>query len=1343
MKKSGVSIGWYEFWVLLLFFCVLSLFSVALRAQTASSGLVTGQVTDPSGAVVPGASITLIATKTNISLTATTDSDGRYVFSSVEPGDYTMRVSKAGFQAAVIGGFHVDVLRSNTVNAQLKIGQASQTVEVTVTAGAELQTTAATVGTVVNTSALEYLPQYSRSTTALMYLQPGVIPDASDATGNSNVNRGGAISGSRTEQITYLVDGGDATSDLEGSNSYVSPPGEGSTAPVIPIPIETTQEFNVATSSSNATFDRTSGGQVGIVTKSGSNTVHGEAYEYHNDTNLNANTWQNNRATPRVPRLHAVDNRFGGNGGGPIPFLKDRAWFFGAYEGHRFHDSTNLTRLVPSDTLRKGILTFNSVQYNFNPANGPLSTQCPVTVSNPTGACDPRGIGWSPTIASELALYRAGNTTALGDTLNTKGYTFNVLTPIREDIAVARLDFKINSKWNMFGTWHWARAEQVGTEQINIIASTPVSASSDPFWPSLYTLQVTGQLTPNLFSVAHGSFQRHDWAWGRTFPAPFTSNVQQVLQLAGEGVGLNNGTGKLLTDPININTQQARGRIWDGHDWYIAEDMSWVHGRHLFQFGGSGYIYHDYHLRTDDVFGGLTNGPIDFIEANGNGNGQFVNVGPAFQPIGLPSNQLTRYNELYATVLGLVDRSAQIETRDGTFQPNPLGSPVFDNTTIPAFYLYFQDVMRLKPSLTLTAGLAWGVQLPPTEQNGKQVVLVNAATGDPVNNAAYLNQRKNSLGQGVSVVNGGLNAFNPQFGLTPVAFLPPPLKGQFKFTAWHDFSPRVSLAWNVPYENFFFGHKHDTVIRGGYSIMFDRTTAVNQVLSPLLTGGLADVDACGGPISNGSGGVTCTNAATDPTNAFRIGVDGNNVPVPPATAQSIPFVPGSNFGLFLSGPFDPYAVPAHAHNISLSIQRALPGKMLLEIGYIGKFSRNLPQGIALNAPYYLTKDAISGQTYAQAFDCLALELRKLAAPSGLNCNTPAGKTTATSGVTVQPFFEDIMGVSNCMAAAGGPFASCTALVAKNGKTDLVNGDLGSFAVDAFDLIKEQNGTVHAVGLDNSQIFQYTGITGEGGTGGFSNYHAGFISLEKRVSSGLQLAFNWTWSHAQGNQGLQQQNVYSSNSPYNLNLDYSSELFDRKHVINAWWTYALPFGKKGTFSLHNSLLDRVAGGWRASGIWTLATGFPICIAANGNYGAFGNLSNGTCAIPAQGFILGSLGGSRHNGVPGIGSPGSGVNFFQHPDVVYAAVRRPLLSQDGQIPFDQLRSPLEWNVDLSIAKNIAVTERYKVMLTGDFLNAFNHVNFRFPSLSLNSQASFGVFSAQSNFPRRIQIGARFEF
>ncbi|PYT80156.1 MAG: hypothetical protein DMG40_13410, partial [Acidobacteria bacterium] len=152
-KRGGVSISWHGRCVLFVCLCMLSAFSVAISAQTASSGLVTGQVTDPSGAAVPGATVTLVAAKTSVLLTATTDSDGRYVFSSVEPGDYTVRVSRAGFQTAVVGGLHVEVLKSITANAKLTIGQPSETIEVTAAAGAQLQTTTATVGTVVNTTA--------------------------------------------------------------------------------------------------------------------------------------------------------------------------------------------------------------------------------------------------------------------------------------------------------------------------------------------------------------------------------------------------------------------------------------------------------------------------------------------------------------------------------------------------------------------------------------------------------------------------------------------------------------------------------------------------------------------------------------------------------------------------------------------------------------------------------------------------------------------------------------------------------------------------------------------------------------------------------------------------------------------------------------------------------------------------------------------------------------------------------------------------------------------------------------------------------------------------------------
>ncbi|MGH9710109.1 MAG: carboxypeptidase-like regulatory domain-containing protein, partial [Candidatus Acidiferrales bacterium] len=701
----------------------------ALFAQSATTGLITGTVTDPSGAIVVGASVTLSQHTTNATQTTLTDSAGRYVFPAANPADYTLTFSAKGFENAVTNELHVEVLKSYTINVTLQLGAASQTVTVTDVETAELQTTSATVGAVLGGIALEALPVFTRSASALMFYQPAVSPS-------------GQITGARDEQVTFSFDGGDVTSDLEGSNGYAAPPGEPSPSPVVPIPIESTQEFQVATTNPNATFGRSSGGQVALLTKAGNNGFHGSAYEYHNDDALNANGWTNNRL--RLPKPHSVDNRFGFTAGGPI--LKDRFWFFANYEGRRFHDDSIFNTVVPTPTLAQGILQFhdsagNTVQYSLQPGN--ITTACGGV------SCDPRNLGFNPVIKSQLALYPAGNNSSIGDGLNTTGFTFNAPTPISENIAVLRLDYKINAKWSVFATYHYAKVDRVGTEQFSILnTSAPASTAGDPIYPQFSTFEVTGQLSPNWTSVSHGSFLRDWWGWSRQAPSPLVSGTQQALVLAGEGSGTNNSTSKLLADPVNLATQSARARVFDGHKWYLAQDFSWIHGRHLFQFGASGDLSHDYFVKTDNFAGGLTAGPLLYSESTGNGSGEFLKISSTYEPpicpaIGstancLKSGDALRWNELYTSLLGMVDRSSQVLTRDGQFQPNPLGTPAFSQTFIPAVNAYFQDIWQLRPSFTLTLGLNWGAQPVPTEATGKYDVLVYAGTNTPVDYQGYL-----------------------------------------------------------------------------------------------------------------------------------------------------------------------------------------------------------------------------------------------------------------------------------------------------------------------------------------------------------------------------------------------------------------------------------------------------------------------------------------------------------------------------------------------------------------------------------------------------------------------------
>lgn len=1283
------------------------------RAQSASTALVSGTVKDPTGALVAGSTVTLINHGTGVTQAAKTGKDGRYVFPAVNPGDYSVNFTAEGFATTVVDELHVEVEKNYTVDMSLKIGSTSQTVSVSEAANsAQLQTTTATVGEVLGGASLEALPEYTRSASALLFYQPAVSPS-------------GQIAGARDEQITFSLDGGDVTSDLDGNNTYAAPPGEPSPAPVVPIPIESTQEFEVATTNPNSTFARSSGGQVALITKSGTNSFHGSLYEYHNDDGLNANSWTNDFL--KINKPHNVDNRFGGTIGGPV--WKNKLFFFANYEGRRFYDDTIFNSVVPTASLKAGILQFPDAsgavnQYSFQPGN--ITTACGGV------SCDPRNLGMSPTIRSQLALYPTGNNPSLGDGLNTTGDTFDSPTPILEDIGVARVDYKISKNWTSFATLHASETSRVGTEQFSILSQR--SVAQDPIRPWYATYQLTGQLTPTLTSVTHGSYLYDWWGWTRVNPAPLVSGTDEALALAGEGTGTSNSTSKLIADPIVIATQSARSRFYDGHKWYLAQDFSWTKGSQVFQFGGSGYIAHDVFEKTDNYAGGLTSAPMDYVESTGNGSAEYMAVPASDRPATcggsvttdcLTSANVLRYNELYASLLGLVDRSSQVLTRNGSFQPNPLGTPLISHTLIPAAEGYFQDIWQARKNLVITGGLDWQVQPTPHERDGKNDVLVYAATNTPVDYQNYFQQRAISLNSGVAPG----QAYNPLFGVDPVNSLAQPWTGNVRTTDWHEFGPRISAAWQI---------NDKTVMRGGYAMVYERIDDIDEISLDLTTGGLLDIDACGGPITSG----TCTSGATNPSDAFRIGVDGNSVPVPAPFAAPIPYVPSGTaaqpFGLYMMSGWDPYLHPGHDHSIDWTIQRELPGKMILEAGYIGRFSRNLFNELAYNASDYLMKDAASGQTYAQAFDGVAVPLRSGVKP--YVTNSSGAITGANTAFPDEPFLDNQIGMSTCTSQSfpgtSIAYPNCSAMVATQDPTDLINGSLNDFSLDEFN-------RVTPTPVDNIQTFESFAIT----DGGFSNYNAGFLSLKKSFSQGLQFQLNWTWSHAIGNQGVDQQSGSTSNSPYNLDLDKSSESFDRRHVITAWFYGELPVGQGRHFNVENPTLNKVVGGWYTSGVFNFGTGVPLYISADGDYGTWE--SKGTAAVCTT--SLNGLSG-QYSGVAGSGgvgtsgnpaSHGTGENLFANPAAVYNSCSRPLLSVNTQMPFDELRMPSSWDLDWSIGKDLRLTERYKLTFSAQMFNVFNVVNFNAPSLNLNSPTNFGVFTTQSNTPRRVLLGLRFQF
>jgi hypothetical protein len=1318
---------------------VLALFSLwtmvpsVLFAQTALSGAVSGSIVDQTGAVVKGAKVTLTETATDVSRTAMTDAAGRYFFSTIPPGEYALKAEAKGFRTSVTTKLIVEVTKTATADVKLEIGASSEVVEVTASSTTQLQTQDASVGEVLSGTELNRMPVLGRSAAELVFLQPGVEPDVpmangSDAGEDGDI-AGGQMAGARSEQVTFNIDGGDATSDLEGSNAYNTPDREsGAISPVVPVPQDSVDEFRVTTNNSNSTFSKSSGGQISIVTNTGTNAFHGKAYEYHDDNGLNANGWTNN--LDDIAKPVSVDNRFGAALGGPI--IKDKAFFYAFYEGRRFHDSAILSRLVPTPSLQAGYLTFtdcaagftgttcnggNNIQYNLNPANGALASNCG---PSGTAACDPRSIGVSPVVMAQLALYPAGNNNTLGDGLNSIGFTHDYSTPISTEVGKLKLNYNLNNKWSLLGTWQYASTSRTGTEQVSLLGN-PSSVSGDPYFSNFYTFQLSGQISPNFLSVTHGSFLKNWWGWTRQAPAPLVPGTDAALEFAGEGLGNSTSLSKIISDPININTQQARARVWDGHDWYIAQDFTYVHHSHTFQMGGGGYIWHDYHFRTDDILGGLTSAPSYYLGVAGlDSLDGYANVGsswepPACSPTGPTTNCLqvangaaTTWDSAYSSILGMVDHSAQVVTNNGAFQPNPLGTGLFDHVTIPSFTAYFQDVWKVRSNLTVTAGVNWGVQLVPSEQAGKETVLTYTDSGAPVDFQNYLENRRNILGSG--------GYYNPSWSFTPVGSLATPFHNIMRVTNWHDIGPRVALAWDIPGGNRLFGN-HQTVLRGGYALVFDRTSAVSEALTPLLAGGIADVDECTAPTFVGaSGGVAvCGGTSSDPTTAFRIGTDGASVPVPAPVGLPIPWTPPSPFGLIVAAPLDPFSVPAHTHQVDFTVQRALEHNLFLEVGYIGHFGRNLPQGQSLGVPYYKEKDAASGQTYAQAFDAVATQLRN---------GVPA------ASVTPQPFFENQMGPSGpavCTPSTTPSPTSCSAVLAANAGGSMINGDIESTNDFALNFLTP-------VPLDNIQTEEFSGITDKG----YSNYNAGFVTFRQAMTHGAQFQMDYTWGHAIGNGGTNQQYLVSSNSPYNINIDKASETFDHRQTFHAFGYYELPFGK-GKAYLNNGVADRIVGGWHTAGIFTLYTGAPVCVLADGDWGSF---FNETCATPSGAFPS----YSPHNGVVGPGGFGV-VNAFANPAAVLGSLSHPLFSGVERNDADPLRAFRYWNFDFSLGKNVAVTERFKIVATADVFNLFNHVILQNPSaagnLDLGNGAAFGVITAQQNGARQMQLGLRLEF
>jgi Carboxypeptidase regulatory-like domain len=1326
------------------------------NAQSTNTGTIAGVVTDSTGAVVADATVTITDPLTKTSRTATTNTSGRYTMVDVVPGNYGLSVAKQGFSTSKTT-VTVNVGTVTNVDMALKVGGTNTVVEVTAAAN-ELQTMNATVGNTITSTALDALPSIGRDVSTFVELEPGVTPE-------------GSVAGTVNDQTYFSLDGGNNTNDMDGNMStytatYAGDPTGGIAAQndfyltgnptgVLPTPQDSVEEFKVNTAGQTVDFNSSSGAEVKIVTKRGTDAWHGTAYEYYLDNNFSSNSWQNNFSDVPLPSFHY--NRFGAAIGGPVipkEVLGGKTYLFFNYEGFRWPgNSVTIHRDVPSANLEKGIITdpVTGTMYNLK-------------------SIDPRAIGLNPLVQQIWQKYEpASNASCINplcDGTNVQGFTANVNEAQKNNIAVVRVDHDFGKNWHFMTSYRYFKFPTNGTDdQVDIggyfagdTLGVPASQSSDPQQAWFWVAGLTTNVTPNVTNDFRYSFLRNWWQWDRAGDV-----IQNCPSCAGLGGALEIFSGEsegAIEDlnPYNVNTQQTRTRFWDGHDQMVRDDVSWLRGNHLFGFGGQYQHNFNWHQRTDNG-GGINYQPVYQLGVGGSGSGMAADLAICnltHMVNGTPTPDISNCGALTAAALGIVSIAQVAYTRSGpNLTLNPPLTPAFDQDTIPYYNVYFSDTWHMKKSFTLTYGLGWALEMPPTEKNGKQVTLVDSSD-QQVDTEGYLAERERAALAG--------QVYNPEVGFALVGNVGSGLKYPYD-PYYGQFSPRVAAAWNPHFENDTFLGKtfgsDSSVLRGGYGRAYGRLNGVDQVLVPLLGTGLIQPVQVFVP-TDGRSCAAYGGVATCPNNVFRVGpmsdnLDGLVAPLPtPSQTLPQPDFPGYNAIAAGAGEaLDPHFRPTVVDSWNVSLQRQMSRRLTLELGYIGRRITHEYQPININAvPYMMT---LGGQQFANAYKNVVLQY--CGGIQGLGGGGCAGDAGA---VQRQPFFESAMNPKYC---AG--FTSCTAAVVANEGGNLASQQVWTMWSDLDSGVGCPTGQVACANSDfnfprsmmNTPIVgssygsqgQLTSGVAMNASVGHGNYNGGFASVKMADWRGVTMQSNFTWSKALGTGAfVQATSGYTPEDPFNLNEMYGPQFYNRKFVYNTFVVYSPPFYKG-----QQGVMGRLLGGWTFSTIFTAGSGQPDQVWNSGFASeSFGEGDSATNYLSLETEVpIGPLPAHGHAyyntpGANGIGTSGLPVNIFKDPVAAFDNYRNPILGLDTR-DTDYLTGLPYWNLDYSMRKNVRVTEQVALEFQGNFINVFNHNQWLDPGQpwGLFSPSTFGNLAGSAQETpggnRTIQLGARVRF
>ncbi len=1296
-----------------------------------------GTVTDPSNAAIPNATVTLTNTDTNLERTATTDQQGSYVFSQVAPGHYSVLVEAAGFSKYSRTGIELLVNSPATLNISLKVGTTTQTVTVTEQAPL-LNTTDASVGNTMNGSSIQNLPLEARNVVALLSLQPGVVY-TSDRSDFANVNdtRSGAVNGERSDQSNITLDGIDVNDQGTGQ-AFTS---------VLPVTVDSVQEFRVTTSNYGADQGRSAGAQEALVTRGGTNQFHGSLYEFNRSSLGEANDFFIKSAEAasgqpnKPPQL--IRNVFGGSAGGPIKH--NRMFFFVNYEGTRVAQQSSAVRSIPSQELRDGIIQYqcaDATKCLGGTVTGLSNTSYPVQPGNfalnasQLAAMDPQGIGPSSAV---LAYFKntfgpfTPNDNTVGDTLNFQGFRFAAGQPERDDALIARIDYKLTANGNQQLFWRGSGRDDV-------------AAQSAPFLPGSVPENTKVDLSKGM-AVAYTAVLR----------PTLVNNLEYGLtrqSVANEGDSL---VPWILIRSLDQGITRTNSFQFPLHQ--IRDDLSWTKGNHTFTFGTDIHLVYNGSLSQSNSF---SDGIANAAWLN---TGGFANKSSPFNPVnaGYPQVLPGTENNYDFPLIGLLGMVTEVDAQynfhlnpNGTGTPITQGAPVPRNFALHQYEWYAQDSWKVRPNLTFNYGLRFGMETAPWETNGQEV----APTFSLGN---WFNKRGADMSSGVPANLDPLISFDLAGRSNHRADLWPTAK---------NFAPRISFAWSPEpgggWLQRLVGSGDKTVIRGGFGMYFDHfgegmLSTFDQNgsfgLSSLLTNSAQVESAAASPRLTGMNNIPQNDSSGNPI----LDPNGNPIftPAPPSVFPQT-FPPG-NFCICWG--LDSNIQAPYSYALDLSVARELPHNMSIEVGYVGHMGHRLLAQQDLAMPKNL-KDPKSGITYFQAAQAMAT----LGRANGGNGTDPATVTSATIGPTAaywqnlispvatgdQYNYATVLDPTNPANAtcgfnpntqAGFSIAPTADPVTMVYQTFLCNSFNETSALYTFDVngipgASTSNTYFPALGqytwFDNqySSLYAWRSIS-------TSSYNALEVTLKKQMANGLQFNLNYTYSHSidwasdaesVGEWGGLGGSVINSWSPNQLR---GPSDFDLRHQVNAEWVWALPIGRGRHYASEiGKGLDAIIGGWQTSGVTRWSSGFPVnvgtCFCFQTNWQLTGN------AIAVSKVKTGRT-------LANEGSNGTLYNMFPNGPAAVSDFAVPLPGFSGAR--NQIRGDGFLSADLELTKawKMPFNEHHELEFTWDTFNAFNikRFNVQNASLATGNANTFGNYTHLLTNPRIMQFGLRYAF